>query len=466
MGKSEITFYAAAFLFLGIVFGSFSISFFWVIIPFLFALGWFRYVNHTIDKKVSILFLSAALLGVFYYHGFAVFEERREILPQNDEVFFGVVVGESKILEKTQIVPLKLLPPHRGQVTIFTTPLADFSYGEQLEIRGAVKNSLWPDENILSFPGIRKKGMSEGSLRQALINNKESWLRNFKILFSSHEATLLGGLTFGARGDFSEELRETMRRSGTTHIVALSGYNISILIWALERLLRSRFSRRFFFWLTMSLIGAFVLMVGAEASVTRAAIMGALILIATETGRFYSFRHAVLFAALGMSLWDPSLVRYDLGFQLSFLSLLGIALFEPILRRVLWGDEKKGSFLSWRENLSATISAQVAVLPVLALNFGVFSLTSILANVLILWAIPFIMALGFVTALLSLVHISLGFILQPLLHLALSYMLFIINGTALMSPVDLLWNGWLTLGYYIVLILIIFKYTDYEEISS
>ena len=132
----------------------------------------------------------------------------------------------------------------------------------------------------------------------------------------------------------------------------------------------------------------------------------------------------------------------------------------------MWGDEKKGSFLSWRENLSATISAQVAVLPVLALNFGVFSLTSILANVLILWAIPFIMALGFVTALLSLVHISLGFILQPLLHLALSYMLFIINGTALMSPVDLLWNGWLTLGYYIVLILIIFKYTDYEEISS
>jgi len=108
-------------------------------------------------------------------------------------------------------------------------------------------------------------------------------------------------------------------------------------------------------------------MAGAEASVVRAAIMGFLVLLAKEAGRMYSFRNAVTFAAAGMAVFDPTILVFDIGFQLSFVSLLGITHLEPALKR-FFGE--RGSFLGWRENALTTLSAQLAVAPILIQNFG------------------------------------------------------------------------------------------------
>lgn len=464
MAKSEVIFYSSSLFFFGIVFASFSVPLLWIFVSCAFIFGGFWYRNFFMEKRVVVLFFISILLGTLYYHGFATIKERGEALPTSE--FSGLVSAEPKIFEKTQVVSLKLLPPHQGNVHIFTTPLADFAYGEKLIIKGSVKNGSWPEENTAFYPEIQKsRDELQRSLRQILIENKMWWIDNFKKLFSSEEAALIGGLTFGVRGDFSENFKEAMAKSGTTHLVALSGYNIAILIWALERILRSRLSRKILFFATLGIIGTFVLTVGAEASVTRAAIMGGLILFASQSGRLYSFRHAVLYAALLMTLWNPSMPRYDLGFQLSFFSLLGIAFLEPALSKSFWGDKKKNSFLNWKENAAVTIAAQAAVLPILISNFGTFSVTSILANVLILWVVPFTMALGFLTILLSSFHISLAFIIQPILDISLSYIIMIVNLTALIPPVSFPWGVWLTVIYYGLLILFI-HHRNHEAFSA
>ncbi|MEK7187492.1 MAG: ComEC/Rec2 family competence protein [Patescibacteria group bacterium] len=454
-------FWAGAFLFLGISFASFNLSFAALFLSAAVLSG------RLISREKSgwwIVLAFLACIGFFYYHAFAVFNERRELLPMGGS-FTVHVSGESVILDKSQIVPFELDQPYRGRIKVFTTPVAGFSYGESVKVSGKVQNNIWPEDNVVIFPQIEKLDEPRKSVRAIIIGFKEGWLHSFRKLLSANEAALLGGLTFGARGDFTSDFKEVMKRSGTTHLIALSGYNISILIWAVERMLRSRFSRRAFFVFAIFLVALFVIMVGGGSSVTRAAIMGILVLLAKESGRFYSFWNAALFAALGMSLFNPSLPGGDIGFQLSFLSLLGIVFLEPLFKK-WFGVRKQHSSFYWRESLGTTLAAQAGVFPILAIQFGVFSLTSVAANVLILWIVPSIMALGFLTAGLSMVHFSLAFLLQPFLHLTLTYMISVMNMAALLPLIALPQNIFLGVVYYGLLLWLILRNTSYEKTTS
>ena len=172
-----------------------------------------------------------------------------------------------------------------------------------------------------------------------------------------------------------------MSKSGTTHLVALSGYNITILVKIIAGTLAFILSRRKALLGTILAIIAFVIMAGAEASVIRAAIMGSIAAIAPFVGRLYAPRNAIAAAALGMALWNPNILAYDVGFQLSFLALIGIIYMKPALE-TLFKIQNKG-FLNWKENLATTASAQIMVTPLLIGTFGSISATSLISNLLI-----------------------------------------------------------------------------------
>ena len=216
----------------------------------------------------------------------------------------------------------------------------------------------------------------------------------------------MAGIILGERAEFSKEFKEKMKASGTTHIVALSGYNITIVGLAVASVFGYFFKRRIVFILTILTVVGFVLMTGAEASVVRAAIMGCIILLGQQIGRVHSMRDVIMAAALIMILFDPKVLRFDVGFQLSFLALVGIVYLAPFIKKILKIEDEAG-FLGWRKNLLETTSAQMAVAPLLIINFGSFHIASFLANVLILEAIPITMFLGFLMA-------GIGFVFMPL----------------------------------------------------
>ena len=142
-------------------------------------------------------------------------------------------------------------------------------------------------------------------------------------------------------------------------------------------------------------------MTGAEASVVRAVIMGILVLLSREVGRLYDFRNAIILAGLLMVFQNPKVLVFVIGFQLSFLALLGIVYLRPAIQKFL-RIKKNPGFLSWKDNLLMTASAQLMVAPLLITNFNSFSLTSLIANVLVLELIPVTMGLGFAIAAISL----------------------------------------------------------------
>ncbi len=207
-------------------------------------------------------------------------------------------------------------------------------------------------------------------------------------------AALLAGITLGARSGFSPQFKAQMADSGTTHIVAVSGYNIGILAIAVGNIAVFFLARRFAIWIAIILILLFVGMVGSEASVVRAALMGIMALLAERVGRPETQAYAITIAAACMVLWDPEIIRNDVGFLLSFLSLLGVVYLAPMLQ-TLWRKADDKGVLERKANIDTTLGAQLGVLPVLLTVFGKASLTSIAANMLILPFVPFTMGVGF-----------------------------------------------------------------------
>ncbi len=238
--------------------------------------------------------------------------------------------------------------------------------------------------------------------------------------YASFGTSLLMG-----KAGLSNTLMDEMRKTGTTHLVALSGFNISIIsLYLFSFLLFLRLHRKLALCIASILVVLFVVMVGGEASLVRAAVMGELMLIAQFIGRRYHFRRAILCAAFGMVLFDPDVVALDIGFQLSFLSTLGITYLSPIFEK-RWGGGQ--SFLGWRSHFYSTIASQVMAFPILITTFHSFSLLSIVTNVLLLFAIPFTMLLVFLTGLIGFVSTFLASVVGMFASFCIGYELAIIH---------------------------------------
>ena len=138
--------------------------------------------------------------------------------------------------------------------------------------------------------------------------------------------------------------------------------------------------------------------------------MGFLALLASQVGRLYSVRNAIVLAAFFMVLVNPRILYFDIGFQLSFLALVGIVYLGPAIQKFFRMKKEEG-FLGWRKNFLTTTSAQLGVAPLLIINFNQFSLFALLANILILEVIPPTMFLGFLLGAIGFFSMALATIL-------------------------------------------------------
>lgn len=364
----------------------------------LLAIGFFGVLLWATVKRSAaialIVFFCAALFaGFFYYHLYLAWTRPMIALDTPIE-FRGAVSSYPEWRATSQKFELTLGAPDRGTVSVLASAYPRFSYGDALKVSGKISNI---DENALQvlFPKIERIGYGAGNpITSALFAWKESMISTFQKTLAPTEAALLAGLTFGDRAGFSKEFQAELQQSGTTHIVALSGYNISLIVSLIGVLFSYFLSRRVSFFASIFAIILFIISTGAEASAVRAAVMGVIALLAIHVGRLYSFRNAITFAALAMVLINPRTLVFNVGFQLSFAALLGIVYLLPAMHIFFKLGPGRG-FLGWRENALASSAAELAVLPIILKYFGTFSFLSLAANVLILEVVPVLTILGF-----------------------------------------------------------------------
>lgn len=222
---------------------------------------------------------------------------------------------------------------------------------------------------------------------------------------SDQEANLGLGLLTGQKTNLPEELVNALRALGLTHIIVASGYNLTILV-RLSRRVFSRVSRYLALFASGSLIAGFTLVTGFSPSMSRAALVAGLTLLAWYYGRRVHPLVLLPIAAAVTAFINPSYVRGDVGWYLSFASFAGVLVLAPLLERYFWAPESKPHL--FRSVAIETFSAQLFTLPITLLIFGQFSLLALPANLLVLPLIPLAMLLTLIAGLGGLIIPSLG----------------------------------------------------------
>ncbi|MFA5084015.1 MAG: ComEC/Rec2 family competence protein [Candidatus Paceibacterota bacterium] len=377
------------------------------------------------------------LLGAGYYK-WDDFKFKDIRIDFNREISFsGLVVDDPQYSFNTQTLTVQLDEPCRGKIQIRLMLYPKFHYGDKLAFKGKIESI--PDGSYADYLAKEKiNGSSDfpeaeliksglgSKIKSALFGFKHSIVDSYYKVLPPNQAALLAGLTFGERGNLDKDFKEAMSLSGTTHLTALSGQNITIIVVALAAAIGFFFPRFLTFMITILVILGFVAMTGFDSSAVRAAIMGFVVLSANLAGRIYQPRNSIALAAFLITFLNPKSLVFDVGFQLSFLAVLGIIYLRPALRKLLRFGDKTG-FFAWRENLLMTLSAQLATAPVLIVVFGNFSFIALISNILILAVVPLTMVLGFSIGLLHFLSYYLALILGCLVSLFLNYEIFIIN---------------------------------------
>ncbi len=264
-------------------------------------------------------------------------------------------------------------------------PVEEFRYDMYLAVMGVFI--------LCDNPMIQKVGNGEGNVFMgAVLSLKKKTAEKINRLWHEPYAGFMAGLLYGYRGGLGE-LNDAFVRTGVSHVVAISGYNIAII----GKILHTFFvrglwiNRKRAYWIIMVCILFFVVFVGMSPSVVRAGIMGMLVLSAQQFGRAARSANMLILAATLMVFWNPFILLWDAGFQLSFLATIGIIYLPP-----LWENRlaKIPTFLGFREIVGSTFAAILITLPILLYQFGRVSLVAPLVNILILPLIPWIMGAG------------------------------------------------------------------------
>lgn len=280
-----------------------------------------------------------------------------------------------------------------GRVLVKLSLYEDVAFGDHVKLSGSLEKPAMSDSYAnylfrygISFtmdkPHIEVVKPAELSVRGVLYHFKDWVQRRINCLYFEPDASLVSGLLLGSRKGMSEELTLAFQTTGLTHIVAVSGYNISLVIACIFSVCGFLPMKRRTI-LSVIMVAAFVLFVGASAAAVRAGLMGSLSMWGLYTGRRSQAFFALLWSAVLMTLWNPAILPFDIGFQLSFTSTLGLLVFSPMLEKCIpWGS----GFI--KEALLLTLSAQIATFPFIVFYFGRLSLISPLANVVVAPFLP------------------------------------------------------------------------------
>lgn len=338
-------------------------------------------------------------------------------------------------------------------ITVVARPFPEVMAGDSLKLTCEIvaeKNATSP-AIICLFPETIIQPHLSRSLTSLLGVIKESYVRSLMRIMPEPAAGFVTGLLIGGRSGLNQEWRDALNTTGTAHLVALSGFNVTIIASFLLIVLKTiTMPRR---WRTVT-VGAilflFVVMVGAEASIVRAAIMGMLVVIAHQSGRVSSSRNALMLAAAVMLLIEPTLLAQDIGFQLSFLATLGMLYLYPLIKRLF---QHWPNFFGFKEALFMAVSAEIFVTPLILYYFSRLSLIAPVVNMLVVPPIAFIMLFGFLGGLAGLIATPFGQIIGFSGWAGATYVLKVIDMASRLSvaSVEMSISLWFLVVYYFML---------------
>ena len=400
----------------GVIFSALHPISFWVF----FILGIVVIIlSFGLPKKAKF---STILLGLFFFS--MILGVSRFDISRPDGTYFadslGKIVSVEGVIEEPNAKATGqqfVLDTQSGvNIVVSTGNTPELKYGDAVTVKGTLLTPqnfmtdqgtefdyisyLFKDDILYQIKNAAVSIESRGGgnkIIASLIPLKQKILESFHKVLPAKEADLLAGLDLGEKSSIDKNFRNDLVTTGTIHMIALSGYNVTIIANGMRALFTDILGLG---TRTAAAFGAFgiiifVVMTGLQSSALRAGVMALISIFARTKGRTYNAFRALLFAGFLMILWDPKYLVYDVSFQLSFLATLGIIFITPVLEQKFARVPKK---IFWivpiREFMSVTLGAQIGVLPFILFKMGTLSIISLPANMAVLPIIPYAMGLG------------------------------------------------------------------------
>ncbi len=428
----------------GILFASFvDFSGFIFLIIGLGLIGiWFSKSEKAVSWGFAFLIIGLAVFYFQFRYADLKNGELSFIEDNSPVVLTGIVSKEPQMDYDKQKIRVSVLENEKLLVSTFVFP--EYEFGDRIEIRGKFRKPGMIEDfdyegfllkdgiaGYMIFPQIKVLEKNQGNgIIAAVYSFKKKMISGIEKNLSLEKEAILEATIFGNTLKMGNELKEKLSLSGLSHAIAISGAHIVLFAGIIfELLLLIGLWRNQALFASIFFILFYVFFVGMPASAVRAGFMVSLIFLAQASGRNISNLKTLIVAGFLILFFNPLVLRYDLGFQLSFFATLGIVLLGPVFNYWLRPLIK---FKSLREVLAMTLSAQIFVLPILSLSFGYFSLVSLLSNILVFPVLPVIMILGIVFPLLGIIFPLLSWLLAMLCSFFLSYLILIINFCSLL----------------------------------
>lgn len=394
-----------------------SLCYFLLLAGAFFALAYLDHSRRT-QSLIAACALLAAVLGMARLEfGITTGDPVLESLVNSKVTLVGQVVTEPDERENSTLVQVDVYLASSTHVSAGVQAIlpshALVAYGDTVEVTGTLRHPeafdttlgrQFPYPQYLAARGIQyqlsfaqsftKESGGNPIIRAALWIKKE-FERGIEQSLPEPEAALAAGVTVGTKRALGPELTDIFRRVSLTHVIVVSGHHMTVIINALQRVL-TIMPRGWQFGTTGFAVVFFILLTGASASAIRAGIMALIAAYARISGREFYAARALVFAACGMVLWNPLILAFDLGFQLSALATLGLIYITPIVERYIQWMTNRWKL---REIAATTVGAQIAVTPLLLYQSGILSIVSLPANLLALFPIPLAMFFTCVAAL-------------------------------------------------------------------
>ncbi|OGH48253.1 MAG: hypothetical protein A3A51_04525 [Candidatus Levybacteria bacterium RIFCSPLOWO2_01_FULL_39_10] len=384
------------------------------------------------------------------------------VTPGTHITFEGKIVSQPKIGITGQRASMIL--PNAQRISILFSNRDQLLYGDQVMVSGIVDYFDPPGarqgqkRDMAAYMNQPEYKIVKKARSNLIFRLRENLVYFFNSSLDPSSASLMLGITFGIKQEMPEEFYLNLQKTGLMHVVAASGMNITMLggflIAFFSLILRRQTA------LILSIIGIlfYTVLAGFEASIVRAAVMGIIAFSAGILGRQSIAFLSLFFAGFVMLMVHPSLI-FDIGFQLSFMATAGLIFIRPIfylsskLKHII-----KRSVVG--EDLTTTLAAQIATLPILLINFGNYSFWSVPINAIVLWSVPILMVIGGISAIIGLLFENAG---RLALYTSLPFLLYfegIVNfmGDRITPIIFKFFPTVLVTGYYLILIgFVLFK---------
>ncbi len=383
----------------------------------------------------------------------------------------GIISDEPDVRDTYQKLEMDI---NGSTVLVTTKRYPEYNYLDKIKITGKLetpsitddfnyKNYLLKDHiySVMAFPKIEIISKEHqynilSYLYEKILYCKKKIRESIQHNFLPPQSSILEGTILGDNGAMTNDLKNKLNITGLRHIIAVSGTHVVILSSIImSLLLAAGIWRGQAFYVAIIFICVYIVLTGLPPSGVRAGIMGGIYLLSQKVGRQTMGSRLITLAAAIMLLINPLLLFYDVGFQLSFIAVLGLIYLEPYIK-ILIKKLTKDKAENLVSIISTTFAAQIFTFPIMVYNFGNISFVSPITNLLILPIVYWLMVFGFLASIVGIFSNALGWILSIPCYFLLSYFIWVIDFFSKPWMIKIIKNVswfWLVISYTIIILM-------------